>query len=715
MKKRSMLLVLLMMLVSATVAQAQEPATEPVAQETPTTTTATTSARSDEVLVIATRTSLPAFDTPYATDSVGADQFQQRQYRTTPRALMDVPGVMVQETSTGQGSPYLRGFTSQRTVLMIDGIRLNNSVFREGPNQYWGTVDAFSIDRYEVVRGPASVLYGSDAIGGAVNALTLNPYAYGQSDHWAGRTLYRYHSGEDSHIGRVEGTAAMVNDQLGFIIGTTLKEFGDTYGGEDVGRQLGTGYEEYDVDIKAEYWQNPDTRWTVAHQRVRINDAARTHRTFDAVLWEGTGPPGTGGSSGSPNLREQFDQERELTYVQLHAENIDSFIDAAHFSISHQHQGEVRDRTRPMPVRNDFQGFDVETLGLSASLESDSDFGRWTYGLEYYRDWVSSFSTSDAIQGPVADDAGYDLLGLYAQNEYHWTDRLSTIIGGRFTLARAQADSVNDGNDVQVSVEDTYTAFVGSGRILYAIIPEQLNIFGGISQGFRAPNLMDLTASDEFGSGSTQVGSPSVDPERFNNFELGLKSRDEDWNAELVYFYTMIDDMIVRAQRSMGASEFDALNAGEGYVNGIEFAAAYRLLPSLTAFGNLTWQEGHLEQPTFSTGGETSRQYLSRTAPLGGIVGLRFEPVDQKFWVEGLVRLAKRQDLLAPNDVTDNRIPPEGTPGYVVASIYGGYKPCNYLTLNLGVENLTDEDYRIHGSGQNMPGLSFVFSIEVNF
>jgi hemoglobin/transferrin/lactoferrin receptor protein len=81
---------------------------------------------------------------------------------------------MLQKTSYGQGSPFLRGFTGFRTLLMVDGVRLNNAVFREGPNQYWNTVDPWSVDRYEVVLGPASVLYGSDAVGGAVNALTLD-------------------------------------------------------------------------------------------------------------------------------------------------------------------------------------------------------------------------------------------------------------------------------------------------------------------------------------------------------------------------------------------------------------------------------------------------------------------------------------------------------------------------------------------------------------
>ena len=110
---------------------------------------------------------------PYSSDSLDGETLRTRKaVRTLPEALREVPGVMVQKTGYGQGAPFIRGFTSQRTLLLIDGIRLNNAVFREGPNQYWNTVDPFTIDRLEVVKGPSSVLYGSDAIGGTVNVIT---------------------------------------------------------------------------------------------------------------------------------------------------------------------------------------------------------------------------------------------------------------------------------------------------------------------------------------------------------------------------------------------------------------------------------------------------------------------------------------------------------------------------------------------------------------
>ena len=124
-----------------------------------------------EAVVTAMRAETPPAEVPYSGAVVDREALQRTAPRTTPDALRGLPSVMVQKTGYGQGSPYLRGFTGFRTLMMVDGIRLNNSAFRDGPNQYWNTVDPWSVARYETVMVLACVLYGSDAVGGAVNAL----------------------------------------------------------------------------------------------------------------------------------------------------------------------------------------------------------------------------------------------------------------------------------------------------------------------------------------------------------------------------------------------------------------------------------------------------------------------------------------------------------------------------------------------------------------
>ena len=119
-----------------------------------------------EIIVTATRSGVDPHLVPNQVETLSAEQAEQRLVRTVPEALELLPGVHVQKTSHGQGSPYIRGFTGFRTLALIDGVRFNNSIFRDGPNEYWNTIDPWSIDSLELVQGQGSVLYGSDAIGG---------------------------------------------------------------------------------------------------------------------------------------------------------------------------------------------------------------------------------------------------------------------------------------------------------------------------------------------------------------------------------------------------------------------------------------------------------------------------------------------------------------------------------------------------------------------
>ena len=153
----------------------------------------------------AARTPQTRVDGPYAVGALSSRDLSEALIRTMPESLRDMPGIMVQKTAHGQGSPYIRGFTGYRNLLLIDGIRLNNSVFRDGPNQYWNTVDPYSLDRIEVVKGPSSVLYGAGAIGGTVLAYTLDPYSYRTGTNVNGRRLVRYARAERSVTGRAGG------------------------------------------------------------------------------------------------------------------------------------------------------------------------------------------------------------------------------------------------------------------------------------------------------------------------------------------------------------------------------------------------------------------------------------------------------------------------------------------------------------------------------
>ena len=678
-------------------------------------------ARLPEVLVTATRTAEDSFALPYAADVVRAADLERKMPRTTPEALRELPSVMLQKTSHGQGSPYLRGFTGFRTLMLVDGIRLNNSTFRDGPNQYWNTIDALSLDHLEVVRGPSSVMYGSDAIGGTVNAITKSRRGYGEGFDWDGGALYRFASAEDSHIGHPEFSAHFDRD-LGIHVGGSIKEFGDVRGGSAVGRQPHTGYREWDVDAKVDYFLTPDTRLVYGHQTVRLDDAWRTHATIYGILWAGT-------TRGSDRQR-MFDQARDLDYLQFHAEKLEGFVEEVHASISRHYQGEVEDRIRSNGNR-ELQTVDVNTLGVSLQLESASRIGRWIYGVDYYRDWVESAYrgynaagdlTAVRVQGPVADDANYDLLGVFVENHLPlMDDRLELILGGRYTHAAAEARKVRDPfTAATISMSDAWDNLVGNARLSYqADEAGHWRIYGGIAQGFRAPNLSDLTRYDIARTSEQEIPASGLQPEYFVSPEVGVKLDHGPFAAEAAYFYTFVDELIVRVPTGTTTPGGDRIvnkqNSGAGYVQGVELTGSAKPHRDWTLWANFTWMRGELDAPIVAGGAEVSEP-LSRLMPTTLNTGLRWQHPRGRVWAEFAATFAENQNRLATNDTLDTqRIPVGGTPGYAVYHLRAGWNPCPHTSLTVAVENLTNEDYRIHGSGVNEPGRNFIVTAEIRF
>ncbi len=671
------------------------------------------------MVVTATRDARLLKDTPYAVGVLMAEKLQlEKMVRTVPEALKYEPSTLIQKTAHGQGSPYIRGFTSQRNLFMIDGVRLNNSVFREGPNQYWNTVDALSLSRIEVVRGPFSMLYGSDAVGGTVNAITRGSRDLRPDSNWDRRLYYRVSDAENSHMARVE-TIGKLNDNITATLGWSYKHFGDLEAGGVVGIQKKTGYLERDWDGKLEYALDDGARLVLAHQHVGIDDAWRTHKTIYGIDWEGL--------SVGNELSRILDQERELTYLQYHDLNVDGMAQEIHVGMSHQRQAEDRFRSRTVE-RYDRQGFDCHTLGSFVSLKSESPVGTLTYGAEYYHDDVDSFKhkldaggavTKSYIQGPVGDNAIYDTLGIYLQDEIPMGDRLSVILGGRYEYAEADAGAVEDPETgEQISVSGAWDNLAGSARLLCPLDDaRKWNLFAGFSQGFRAPNLSDLTRLDSARTDEIETPSPNLDSEEFASCELGIKAATAGYDVQLVYYYTDIDGMIVRTPtgRMIDESfEVTKKNGGDGYVHGVELDGQMPLPADLTLFGVFTWMEGKVE--TYPTSeAEMAEEYIDRLMPPTGRLGLRWQS-DRCFWAEVECEAVAKADRLSTRDESDtSRIPPGGTPAYAVYHARTGWNYAGGMALTLAVENITDEDYRVHGSGLNEPGRNVILAADWTF
>lgn len=657
-------------------------------------------------------------ETPYLAQKWTTAALMERGVRSIPEAFRETPGVLVQKTSQGQGSPYIRGFTGYHTLFLIDGIRLNNAAFRSGPNQYWNTVDPMGLSSLEMVLSQGSVIHGSEAVGGTVQAFTTRPYYAEQGFHAGGRTYTRFATAENSLIQRAE-TSFSEAGKYGLILGGTYKDFGNIQA-SGLGRLPKTGYDEWDADGKLEIFLNDETRLTLFHQEVHQDDAWRTHATQYAQGWRDS-------AIGDDQARI-LDQSRILSYVQIDGVAHNALFDRYRLGVSHQQQNEEQYRLRSNG-RSDVQEFTIDTYGAFANFERDLEVTRLLYGASYYQDWAESSRLdynangsfrSRAIQGPVGDDAIYHLGGAFFNTSTPLGQRLTVDAGARYTHAEAGIGKVqNPDTGDAFSVEDSWDNLVGSGRLSYRLDEDgQFRLYAGVSQAFRAPNFSDLSRFDANRSNEIETPAPNLDPEEFLTFDAGIKAQTGRLGASLSYYYTQVNDLILRSPTGRvvdGLLEVTKGNIGDGFVQGVELGGNYLLADAWTLFGGFAYQDSSVSH--YATSDPVLRdEVLSRILPANGYLGLRWEPEAGPFWAEGLVTGVAHAVRLNSSDMRDTqRIPPGGTPGYWLATLRGGWRATDHVQFTAALENIFDEEYRVHGSGLNEPGFNAVIGAEIRF
>lgn len=679
----------------------------------------------DDVVVTATRNPASPDDVPYNAAFLGAGVIQDGpDARSLPNALARVPGVLLQKTGPGQSSPFLRGWTGFHTLWLVDGVRLNNSTWRSGPNQYTSTVDNWSVSGLDVVLGPGSVLWGSDAVGGVVTARTAPvPVEDGWSAFWGGR----YSTAERSLANRLEVQGGQA-DAFGLRVGVTEKSFGNLTAGAGSRELPGTAYDERDADLRLDVPLDDGLDLTVVGQRVRQRNVPRVHKTVEAVPFHG--------SSVGSELQRDLDQERDLAYARLRFEDEAALYDEGSVTLSWQRNEEEQDRIRTNGPRRDIRGFEVDTVGVSTQFVKDADHGVVTWGLEAYHDEVDSFRRDfvagvpqgPTIQGSLADDASYDLLGVFIQDELVNDDGdVETTLGARWQYAAAEADRIDNpnvaGSDPTtpgnvLTLDESWSTFVGSARTRF-VLDEHDSVWVGASQGFRAPSLSDLTADLE--DSGVETPTPDLDPEEFLTVEVGARTGGEGWSGQVVVHHSWIDDLIVRSPTGQvvgGTPVFQKDNVGDGRTYGVELDAEVQLSEpapdeaTWTCYGGAAWMATKVDQ--FRANGVEISRPLGRTLPLNGHLGVRRVAADGSWFVEADVLASDQADKLSLRDKADTeRIPPGGTPGWGVVGVRGRAQIDANSSVGVGLENLFNKDYRVHGSGQNEPGRSLVVTWRV--
>ncbi|MFT5882936.1 MAG: hemoglobin/transferrin/lactoferrin receptor protein, partial [Crocinitomicaceae bacterium] len=314
----------------------------------------------EPTVVTASRIEQSQLDSPYSISIINKDDILNDQLRTIPEALRNTSGVMIQKTTHGHGSPFIRGFTGRQNLLLVDGVRVNNSTWRSGPIQYWNTLDVYSVDRMELVKGPGSVMYGSDALGGTLNVFSKSADFRDQQGFFQnGSAFYRFDTNSQSHVGRIEQRIGE-GGKWGLNLGISVKSYGDIRD-SFFGQMKRTGYPEQNLDLKFSYALSETTQMDLAYQYANQDDVWRWHSTVKNSGWT-HGDHVT--EPGSLAYRI-YDQERSLAYAKFSGSQGAGLMDewSSTFSYQKSQDSEVRDK----PDGSDFRQSvaDVQTFGMS--------------------------------------------------------------------------------------------------------------------------------------------------------------------------------------------------------------------------------------------------------------------------------------------------------------------------------------------------------------
>ncbi len=664
-------------------------------------------------VITAERGESTVFDTARMVLRVGAERLEALMPEDGPAALMELPGVLVQRTNRGAATPIMRGLAGPQNLLLVDGVRFNTSTFRTGPNQYAALTDPLGLEAIEVMLGPGSALYGSDAMGGTINYLTR-----GVPDR------------EGVH-GRVDLTAASADlgarlyADVGYARGPVA---GWVRAGGRLRQELRAGggdtapisdYSQLDLGTK---WRLDlgRTRLTLAWLTTLVDHAGRADRVETGDL-------------------RTYDNQDHLGYLKLEQKlgGLVRLLDvtaSVHILDEQIHRwrcarndlGAVADRagciaeSAAAVSRTSDNEDGVVAAALSGVVEARAleDRLKVKAGVDLRSEWISSLrADAPEARGNFSDGSTYG-----SAEAFLWAEGRPVVDPGvaelvlngaiRATGVFASAADVPGLGDVDYD----FFGLVGGGsaRVLLA---ERLNVYAGVWQGFRAPNLQETTQLGDTGS-TFELPNDDLGPERSTTFEGGFKVITGQLRFGANVFQSLVTDAIVtEAATHQGAAEVDGkpvrhrTNATEAEYKGVEALFEADVNPQLTLAASLAVIDGDITKVDGTV--EAPR----RLPPIQGSARASYRP-HHRWALFADLRWAAAQTKLAPGDERDLRIcadpgaphalqdPCDGTPGWVTFGVGASYRPIDAILLRLRVDNLLDARYRTHGSGYDAAGVN---------
>ncbi|NAS31177.1 TonB-dependent receptor [Flavobacteriaceae bacterium R38] len=703
----------------------------------------------DEVILSISKWEQQKRDIPQKISSIKAETIAFANPQTSADLLQSSGKVFVQKSQLGGGSPLIRGFATNRVLISVDGVRFNTAIFRGGNVQNVISIDPFTIQNTEVIFGPGSVIYGSDAVGGVMNFYTkkaqlssdnkmrfdanfVSRYATGneeKTDHidlgfgwkkWALFSSFTYSSFGDQRQGRHGPDEFLRTFFVERVNGEDVIRQND-----DPLRQRPSGYDQINFLQKVKFTPNEKWSFNLGLTYTSTSSYDRYDRLIEV-------------RDGLPRFTEWFfGPQRWLSAnFQIDKKGNGKLYDNLQFTNAYQHFEESRNNRR---FQNDILNITVENVdAYSSNLDFEKKFDDKTkvfYGLEYVLNRVDSEGSERNIitnevneaQSRYPDGSKWQSGAAYINLEHKIKPNLTLLSGVRYSHFFLDAEFDNRFFDFPFDSANINAGAL-TGSIGLSWFPEEsLQITLNGSTAFRAPNIDDVGKVFDSEPGTVIVPNPDLEPEYAYNGEFGFK---KNFNNRLSFsfatFYTFLDDALVRRDFDLNgrttvefqgeSSNVQAIqNAANAFVYGFEFGLDAYFTDALSFTSNLTITEGEEELDDGTTA--ASRH----VAPLFGDAHLVWQRNKLKLDLFANYSGEIPFDDLAPSERNKPvlfAIDENGNPfaaSWYTLNLRSQYKFNNRLESNISVENITDQRYRTYSSGISAVGRNLIVGLKYSF
>lgn len=708
----------------------------------------------NEIVLSASKFEQSSRDIPQKILSINSEAIAFTNVQTSADLLESSGQVFVQKSQLGGGSPLIRGFSTNRLLITLDGVRFNTAIFRGGNVQNIISIDPFAIERTEVVLGPGSVIYGSDAVGGVMNFYTKNPQLSGDSSKEIGGTaLVRYSSANQEKTGHLDLNYG--NTKWAFLTSASYSDYNDqrlgANGPDDYLRtsfadringvdtvvendnpliQVGTGFSSYNLMQKVRFVPNAQWDFNLNVLFATTSDYGR----YDRLTRKD--------SDGQLRAAEWFygPQTWFMANLQANKEGNGDWYDRAKATIAYQHNEESRN-VRDFGDTILFET-DENVDGISAALDFTKNMGssksKLFYGLEYVYNKVSSFGEqTDIVTGLTEETASrypdgstWQSLAAYASTQLKLTPKTSLTSGLRYNHTFISENFA--GNDrffdfpFENMSDENFGNLTGSLGLAYKPAPiVGFNV--NFSTAFRAPNIDDIGKIFDSEPGAVVVPNPNVKAEYAYNYEIGFNLNFENAvEFQTNFFYTRLENALVRRDFTLnGLTEIEfqgelstvqaIQNGGQADILGIELGLKANITKDIQLTSQLNITDGKQEED------DGSFSPVRHVSPLFGNTHLTytrkkwkldaFMEYNGQFNFNDLAPSQQNNSHLYALDANGNPF----SPRWYTVNIAGQYEISENWLLNAALENITDQGYRTYSSGIAAPGRNLILSAKYRF